>query len=534
MPYLSKCDQVLILEGGKIVKAGPPTELENELGSGGQGKEEEGEARGSAGEKNLEGSETKVHVSLETYRRYFLNHEANYILAPATILLFLLAEFLSAFFFKHLALYDRVKAGQDSQFETTKELWAYTGLILVGYFWSVFLSSASLFLSILLSNQGLHNNMVLILVRSPTSYFDRTPSGQITNNLSNDLNALDSVARLIGMNLLGKGSTVLIMLGSTMQLNPYVIAPGVTAILVNFALAAYCYGIVVSLQVLSMKIKAPLFNPLSEMMNGILQITLFKRKPAFLSNFASQVHSSLKARTNFILASNFFSTFANFASIFLMLFVFVLGVAALTPDNSMFYGVQIVFIFQIGTVAQLVMRAFMNFESCMVNAKRAHAVAALEHEAALETDYDREQGINAEESLHEWPARADLRVQNVYMKYQLGLPYVLKDISFYLKEGEKLGIVGPTGAGKSSIIQMLFRMVEPQKGCTYELGGCDALKMGLHSLRKNIAVLPQVPFLFKGTVRRNIDPFSTKSEAEIQEAIEGAGIKGAIEHVSNH
>ena len=60
------------------------------------------------------------------------------------------------------------------------------------------------------------------------------------------------------------------------------------------------------------------------------------------------------------------------------------------------------------------------------------------------------------------------------------------------------------------------------------------MKMGLHSLRKNIAVLPQVPFLFKGTVRRNIDPFSTKSEAEIQEAIEGAGIKGAIEHVSNH
>ena len=78
-----------------------------------------------------------------------------------------------------------------------------------------------------------------------------------------------------------------------------------------------------------------------------------------------------------------------------------------------------------------------------------------------------------------------------------------------------MGIVGRTGAGKSSIIQMLFRMVEPEKGCTYELGSYDGLKMGLHSLRKNLSVLPQVPFLFQGSVRMNIDPFNTRGEAEI-------------------
>ena len=124
-------------------------------------------------------------------------------------------------------------------------------------------------------------------------------------------------------------------------------------------------------------------------------------------------------------------------------------------------------------------------------------------------------------------------MDNAYLKYQPDLPYVLKNISFHMKEGEKMGIVGRTGAGKSSIVQMLFRMVEPEKGCTYELGGYDALKMGLHSLRKNLSVLPQVPFLFKGTVRRNIDPLNTKSEADIQEAIEGAGIKEAISNVKD-
>lgn len=94
-----------------------------------------------------------------------------------------------------------------------------------------------------------------------------------------------------------------------------------------------------------------------------------------------------------------------------------------------------------------------------------------------------------------------------------------------------MGIVGRTGAGKSSIVQLLFRMVEPEEGCVYQLGGSDALKMGLHSLRRNISVLPQVPFLFKGTVRMNVDPFSSSSEAAVREAIEKAGMKEAISNV---
>ena len=78
---------------------------------------------------------------------------------------------------------------------------------------------------------------------------------------------------------------------------------------------------------------------------------------------------------------------------------------------------------------------------------------------------------------------------------------MLKKITFSAKKGEKIGIVGRTGAGKSSIIQALFRIFEPETGSVYEIGGFDALKMGLHSLRQHISVIPQVPFLFRGTVR---------------------------------
>ena len=83
-----------------------------------------------------------------------------------------------------------------------------------------------------------------------------------------------------------------------------------------------------------------------------------------------------------------------------------------------------------------------------------------------------------------------------------------------------MGIVGRTGAGKSSIIQALFRIFEPEVGSFYTIGGHDALKMGLHSLRQHISVILQVPFLFRGTVRDNIDPFGTASEERVWEVLE--------------
>lgn len=89
---------------------------------------------------------------------------------------------------------------------------------------------------------------------------------------------------------------------------------------------------------------------------------------------------------------------------------------------------------------------------------------------------------------------------------------MLKEVSIKIDSKEKVGIVGRTGAGKSSIIQALFRIFEPELGSEYKINGHNALEMGLHSLRQHISVIPQVPFLFKGSVKQNIDPFGTSSD----------------------
>ena len=94
-----------------------------------------------------------------------------------------------------------------------------------------------------------------------------------------------------------------------------------------------------------------------------------------------------------------------------------------------------------------------------------------------------------------------------------------------------MGIVGRTGAGKSSIIQALFRIVEPEVGSVYEMDNANALKLGLHTLRQRISVIPQTPFLFKGNIKTNIDPFHEKNEKELWKVLEESGLKEAVEKV---
>ena len=113
------------------------------------------------------------------------------------------------------------------------------------------------------------------------------------------------------------------------------------------------------------------------------------------------------------------------------------------------------------------------------------------------------------------------------------MPLALKGLNIKVSPKEKVGIVGRTGAGKSSIIQALFRIFEPELGSLYKIDGHDALKMGLHSLRQHISVIPQVPFLFKGTVRQNIDPFDTASEEKIWQALDESGLTDHVKSIEN-
>ncbi|URE19194.1 BAG domain [Musa troglodytarum] len=126
-----------------------------------------------------------------------------------------------------------------------------------------------------------------------------------------------------------------------------------------------------------------------------------------------------------------------------------------------------------------------------------------------------------------WPSSGTIKFQDVVLRYRPELPPVLHGISFTIEESEKVGIVGRTGAGKSSMLNALFRIVELERGRIF-IDDCDVSKFGLWDLRNVLGIIPQSPVLFSGTVRFNLDPFSEHNDADLWEALERAHLKDVI------
>ncbi|CAG2122621.1 unnamed protein product, partial [Medioppia subpectinata] len=132
----------------------------------------------------------------------------------------------------------------------------------------------------------------------------------------------------------------------------------------------------------------------------------------------------------------------------------------------------------------------------------------------------------------QWPGSGAIVFNNYSTRYREGLDLVLKNITIDIKANEKVGIVGRTGAGKSSLTLALFRLIEPVDG-TISIDGIDIKKLGLYDLRSRITVIPQDPALFTGTLRVNLDPFDQYSDSEIWRAIESAHLKTFVDTLEN-
>jgi len=125
-----------------------------------------------------------------------------------------------------------------------------------------------------------------------------------------------------------------------------------------------------------------------------------------------------------------------------------------------------------------------------------------------------------------WPQRGEIVFDNVQMRYRDGLPLVLKGLSLHIKGGERIGVVGRTGAGKSTIMSTLFRLTELSDG-SITIDGVDIQTVGLADLRTKLAIIPQDPTLFKGTIRSNLDPFGKFKDLELWSALRQADLVGS-------
>lgn len=174
-------------------------------------------------------------------------------------------------------------------------------------------------------------------------------------------------------------------------------------------------------------------------------------------------------------------------------------------------GLAITQIFSLMTMCQWGMRQTSEVENQMTSVERVVEYSKLEAEAALETEAQHRSAND------EWPQHGAITFDKLCLRYSRNGHAVLKDLNLQIRASEKIGIVGRTGAGKSSIIQALFRLAHNDGRILID--GIDIANLGLHELRQKISIIPQDPILFSGTMRDNLDPFNQKTDDELWRAL---------------
>lgn len=263
-------------------------------------------------------------------------------------------------------------------------------------------------------------------------------------------------------------------------------------------------------------LRSVVFAQFSEAINGIASIRAYGLQGHFTTRLRKSTDN---------MDSAYFLTFSNqrWLSVRLdavgCLMVLILGILVVTSrfdvDPSI-SGLVLSYILSIVQMLQFTIRQLAEVENNMNATERLHYYG---------TELEQEPPLRLGEVDKSWPQAGSISFSDVQMRYRPGLPLVLQGLDMEIRGGERIGIVGRTGAGKSSIMSALFRLTELSGGCI-KVDDVDISKIGLYDLRSRLAIIPQDPALFHGTIRSNIDPFNEHTDLELWSALRKADLVG--------
>ncbi|KAL4470182.1 hypothetical protein ABPG74_011793 [Tetrahymena malaccensis] len=467
---------------------------------------------------SLYSSEDKenIQVTLKSYQRYFT------FSGKTCTWIFM----LFAFIWNELVLtaYNRILAFYDNEEEMEKYLlFTLLGIITVVFLLGLFVKYITLGLQVIKTNTAVHSKMIERVVRSPVIFFDRTQSGVILNRFSNDMGILDTMIHFTFLDSLEGPLNFLNLLITVSFIQPYFLIIGVVELFGLYYWLKFNKTIIMQSKTLDLLSKSPVFSFFSSTLSGMEIVKVFGQNSRFYKIMCG--HANLNIRCNLLYwhisrmfgaYTQFITTISSIIGIFLVVQVFK-GDPGLT-------GQSIIYLILMTDYIQWAMRQIINMDSSMSSVQRSFLMCDLESERELVLPTDQQVTDN------KWPHSGELQLQNVHMKYRRDLEYTLKGVNFTINSGKKVGCVGRTGAGKSSMIECLFRMREGenQRNLDHEnklieqaikFDGQEIHQLGLHTLRNQISIIPQTPFIFSGSIRKNLDPLDEYDDEKIQTAL---------------
>ncbi|ONM18776.1 ABC transporter C family member 14 [Zea mays] len=358
------------------------------------------------------------------------------------------------------------------------------------------------------------------ILHAPMSFFDTTPSGRILSRASSDQTTIDVVlAFFIGLTI-----SMYISVLSTIIVTCQVAWPSVVAVIPLLLLNIWYRNLYLAtsreLTRLEGVTKAPVIDHLSETVLGVTTIRCFKKEKEFFHENLDKINSSLRMYFHNYAANEWLGFRLELIGTLLLSITAFLMISL--PSNFIkkeFVGMSLSYGLSLNSLVYFAISISCMLENDMVAVERVNQFSILPSEAAWK--------IEEHLPSSNWPNHGDIDIKDIKVRYRSNTPLILKGINISISGGEKIGVVGRTGSGKSTLIQALFRLVEPAEGKMI-IDGIDICTLGLHDLRSRFGIIPQEPVLFEGTIRSNIDPIGQFSDAEIWQALERCQLKDVV------
>ncbi|CAA2945719.1 ABC transporter C family member 15 isoform X1 [Olea europaea subsp. europaea] len=390
-------------------------------------------------------------------------------------------------------------------------LLVYT-LLAVGSSFCVLIRASLVAITGLLTSEKLFSNMLHSVLRAPMAFFDSTPAGRILNRASTDQSVLDlEMANKLGwcafsvIQLLG---TIAVM--SQVAWEVFVIFIPVTAICIWYQ--QYYIPTARELARLAGIQRAPILHHFAESLAGTATIRAFEQQERFTNANLCLIDNHSRPWFHNVSAMEWLSfrlnQLANFVFAFSLVLLVTLPEGIINPSIA---GLAVTYGINLNVLQASVIWNICNAENKMISVERILQYSNLASEAPLMID-DCTPPAN-------WPDIGKICFTNLQIRYVEHLPSVLKSITCTFPGGKKIGVVGRTGSGKSTLIQAIFRTVEPREG-RIVIDDVDISKIGLHDLRSRLSIIPQDPAMFEGTVRGNLDPLEQYPDSAIWEALD--------------
>lgn len=400
----------------------------------------------------------------------------------------------------------------------------------VGYYLGVYALLGVFYVLISLSREGvlfwgsldaswsIHGRLLRSILHAKFRFFDSTPLGQMMNRFAKDVEAVDQEVSPVAIGSLHCFASVIMIVILISVITPGFLIAGIFITTVYAGLGAVYLNSSRDLKRLESVQRSPLYQQFGETLNGIVTIRAYGDGSRFALDNYHRINSYNRPHI-YLWASNRWLAFrvdltgalvGFFAAAFVLLNIGRIdaGAAGLSLTYAVTFTENILWL----------VRLYAEVQQSMNSVERVKEYLDVEQEAPPILPDSRPP--------IDWPSKGAVEFDNYTTRYRPDLEPVLRDVSFAVQPGEKVGIVGRTGAGKSSLALALFRGLEADQG-RIAIDNVDIGSIGLQDLRESITIVPQDPTLFTGTVRSNLDPFGLFSDDDIFTALRRVHLVGS-------